>query len=205
MFPERSETRIAVRRNAQIGRRRGTFLPLSNRALLDGDVVRTGTGMSDDAKKSRFNSGFIWGCLTPLLVVALLIVAGLVYVGQYLVSGYKNDETLNMVIATVQGNSAARDMLGDNIQLDGFPSFKVNYDANTGHTAEYEFTAKGSKASGTVKAALKFEGKTPHFTELTLTGPDGVKHDLLNNPARGAFGEQTMLVRRPLRLAAAHF
>ena len=152
--------------------------------------------MSEEAKKSRWSSGFLWGCLTPILVVVALIVAGLIYAGYYFVSGYKNDETLQTVIAKVQAHPLAREVLGDNIQIDGFPTFNVEYDMTKGHTARYEFDVKGTKAGGHVQAALTINDKKTTFTLLTLTGPHGEKYDLLGNPGQSAAGQRATIELR---------
>jgi hypothetical protein len=153
--------------------------------------------MSDEAKKSRWGSGFLWGCLTPLLLVVVLIGAGLTYAGYYFVSGYKNDATLQTVLAAVQSHPIARQVLGDNIQIDGFPNFKVNYDAATGHTASYDFDVKGTKARGHVQAALTITNGKTTFNTLILTGPNGEKYDLAGTHGSGAPSQRAMLVPAP--------
>jgi hypothetical protein len=171
--------------------------------LLDGDVVGTSIVMSEEAKKTRWGSGFLWGCLTPILIVAALIAAGLVYAGYYFVSGYKNDDTLQTVIAAVRVHPVAREVLGDNIDISGFPTFNVKYDIASGHTASYEFDVKGTKAGGRVQAALVITDHKTRFTSLTLTGPDGTKYDLLGHPGQGAAGQQAAITAPPFPLAAA--
>jgi hypothetical protein len=123
-------------------------------------------------------SGFLWGCLTPIIIVGLLIVGGIGYVAYYMTNGYKNDPSVQSVLASVQSNPTARVVLGDNIVIVGTPGYSWAYN-NGVHTATYTLTVKGSLAQGTANAAVTIVNTQTHINILTLTGPDGKTYNLI--------------------------
>jgi hypothetical protein len=127
-------------------------------------------------KKPR--SGFLWGCLTPIIIVAALIIGGVGYVAYYMTNGYKSDPSIQTVLASVQSNPTARTVLGNNIALVGTPAYSWAYN-NGVHTATYTLTIKGSLGQGTANAAVTIVNSQTHINILTLTGPDGKMYNLV--------------------------
>jgi len=146
------------------------------RALLG--LGQMGTSMSEEQPRRRFGAGFAWGCLTPILIVGLVVIAAVAYGGYYLIAGFKNDPSLQAVLSAVQKNPIARGVLGDPIELAGMPAYSFNYNTS-GHTASYAFNVHGSKADGQVKAGVVIDGGRTTIKALQLTGPDGQTYDLM--------------------------
>ncbi len=137
--------------------------------------------MDETPKKQGWSRGFIWGCLTPIIVVGIIVIVLAGYAGYYAFFAYKSDAAYQLVMADVQASATARGILGNDIQLSGFPGYSYSYSTETGHTANYHFTVKGSKAEGQVEADLVYRGEQPIVRSLVLTGPDGLKYNLLTD------------------------
>ncbi len=137
--------------------------------------------MSDTPKKAGWSRGFLWGCLTPIIAVGVIVIALAGYAGYYAFFAYKSDRGYQVAMASVQSSATARQILGDGIALSGFPGYSYSYSTETGHTASYHFTVKGTKAEGTVQAELVYHGEEPVLRSLVLTAPDGLKYDLITN------------------------
>ncbi|GEM_PF-5843746 len=134
--------------------------------------------MSEEQPRRRWDSGFLWGCLTPILIVGLLVVGAIVYAGYYMTLGYKKDASLQTILAAVQSNPVARAALGDHIEVSGIPTYNFRYDAN-GHSATYVFSVQGSRAQGSVGASVVISGGQTQIKILSLTGPDGHIYNLI--------------------------
>ena len=141
--------------------------------------------MTEEAPRRRWGSGFIWGCLTPLLVIGFVVLCAVGYGAYYMTLGYKNDSGFQTVMATLQSNPVARAVLGDGIAVNGMPSFSFK-DDTTGHTESYTLSVQGSKASGTVHAFLIITGGQSQIKTMVLTGPNGQNYNLIGNAAPGA-------------------
>lgn len=129
----------------------------------------------------RRSHGCLWGCLIAALVAIVAIVGGVTYTGWYFYNGFKNDPMLHAVMSTVNGDGAAREVLGNNITITNIEGSSINTDTNSGKTVTYVAHLKGSKGEGTLNITVETpNGGAAHTTVLTLTGPDGQKHDLLN-------------------------
>ena len=137
--------------------------------------------MDEAPKKQGWSRGFVWGCLTPIIAVGVIVIALAGYAGYYAFFAYKSDAAYQLVISDVQASATARELLGNDIQLSGFPGYSYSYSTETGHTANYHFAVKGSKAEGNVEADLVYQGERPIVRSLVLTGPNGLKYDLLTD------------------------
>jgi hypothetical protein len=180
----RSETRFPCLRNAFAA----VFRLSRGRALILRDVE--GTVMSEEKPQTR--SGLGWGCLTAIIVVVVIFVGGLGLAGYYILEGYKTDATFQTVLSTLQANPVAKATLGDHIALSGFPSFSFRYE-NGVHTADYDFTAQGSKTSASVHAETTINGSKTTIDVLRLAMPDGRRYDLVGH----ASGDTVWLLPRP--------
>src|ERR1700753_4234021 len=143
-----------------------------------------GANMSEEQPRSGWRRGFVWGCLTPLIVVGLLVVAGMSFDGYYAFFGYKSDAGYQKSIAAVQNSPVAKTVLGDNIALSGFPTYSFRYDTS-GHHESYTFAVQGSRATGTVSAYLEGSGAQIQIKTLVLTGPTGQNYNLIGTAAPG--------------------
>jgi len=161
----------------------------------------TQDGAAKPEHRSRWGSGFMWGCLTPLLIVGVLILCGVIYGVYYFTLGYKGDATLQMVLAAVQHDPQAHAVLGDKIDIAGFPTSSFRYDAS-GHTASYDFDARGSKAEGNIAASCVFIGAHAVIKNLTLTGPDGRVYYLIGTG--GSPNTNAVWLLRRQRAGTAH-
>ncbi|HWD48906.1 MAG TPA: cytochrome c oxidase assembly factor Coa1 family protein [Rhizomicrobium sp.] len=153
--------------------------------------------MSEQAQpKSRWGSGFLWGCLTPLLIVGAIVLCAVAYAVYYFGFGYKNDSTLQTVLSTLQQNATARSVLGDNIEITGFPNYSFNYNTNARvHTARYNFGVHGSKGDGTIAAACNIVGSHVDIKNLILTAPNGRVYYLIGTT--GAPNTNAVWLLRP--------
>lgn len=139
--------------------------------------------MRDQAARSRWGSGFAWGCLTPLLVLGLLIAGGIVYSGYFMTLGFRGDDSFKTVLTAVQSHPLAKDILGDKIAAQGSPSYNITYSTG-GMRARYAFAVRGTHADGAVEAEVTRSNGKATITALVLTGPDGRRYDLLDPRTR---------------------
>jgi len=129
--------------------------------------------MSEQAQpKSRWGAGFLWGCLTPIILIFVAIAALIAAGFYYFVYGYKHDSTFQAVLATVQHNATAHSVLGNNIDVAGFPSSNIRIDA-TGETARYDFGVHGSKGDAAIRADCSVVHGHVDIKTLILTVPSG--------------------------------
>jgi hypothetical protein len=122
--------------------------------------------------KSHWGCGFLWGCLTPLILIGAIVACAVAYAIYYFGFGYKNDSTLQAVLGNVQHNATAQAVLGDNIQITGFPNYSFNYTTAV-HTARYNFGVHGSKGDGTIAASCNVIGGHVDIKTLILTASNG--------------------------------
>ena len=136
--------------------------------------------MSEEQPGRRFSTGFLWGCLTPIIIVGVIFLAALLYAGYYFFEGYKSDASFQTVMAALQKNPAAQAALGSNIQLSGFPNYSFRYE-NGVHTAVYDFAVQGSKGTANIHAETTINGSTTTIDTLHLAMPDGRGYDLIGH------------------------
>jgi hypothetical protein len=141
-----------------------------------------GKEMSEEKPRSRFGTGFLWGCLAPLILIGALVAVAVIYAVYYLTLGYKNDDTLQAVLTALRHNPTAHMVLGDNIDITGMPTYSFRYDTQ-GHTASYAFGVRGSRGQGSVTTNVIIWGGHADIKTLTLTGPDGHVYNLIGSSA----------------------
>ena len=159
--------------------------------------------MPDIPPPKKGRSGFLWGCLIPIIIVAALIIGGVGYVAYYMKTGFKNDPSVQTVLVSLQNNPTARVVLGEKIVITGTPAYSWNN--NNGHrTATYTLTVQGSKGQGTANAAVTITNGQTHIDILTLTGPGGQTYNLIGSgpvpPATST--DSAALWHRPLAVPA---
>ena len=152
--------------------------------------------MSDEQPRRGWGRGFAWGCLTPLIIIGLIVAGAVGFAGYYGLFGYKSDTGFQTAMQAVQSNPVARNVLGDNIALSGFPSYSFRYDS-TGHHASYNFAVQGSRGAGNVAAYLEGSGSQCRIKSLVLTGPGGQTYNLIGSAAPGSSNNETMLLPPP--------
>jgi hypothetical protein len=123
--------------------------------------------------------GCLWGCLFGALIAIAAVVGGYSYLHWYLFNGFKNDSTLQVVMARVNRDALARSVLGDDIAVTSLSGTSINSQLGSGTTASYVAQVKGTKAQGTISATTVTQDHNIRITALTLTGPDGHVYDLL--------------------------
>jgi hypothetical protein len=135
--------------------------------------------MNGERHRSRWGSGFVWGCLTPIIVVVLAFAAMLVYSGYYANTGFRNDASFKTVLRAVQDSPVAMTVLGPNIAVTGTPAYRVFY-GTAGHTGSYRFAVHGPKGNGVVGAEVVISNGKTTIRTLKLRGPAGRVYDLLH-------------------------
>lgn len=138
-----------------------------------------GDRMNGERHRSRWGSGFVWGCLTPIAVVVLAFAAMLIYSGYYSNAGFKDDASFRTVLHAVQNNLVAIAVLGPDIAVSGTPSYRFFY-GTAGHTGSYQFAVRGSKGDGIVGAQVVISNGKTTIRMLKLRGPAGRIYDLLH-------------------------
>jgi hypothetical protein len=122
--------------------------------------------------------GCLWGCLIAVLIVVAAAVGGVFYLKWFMTNGFKNDAGLKAVMQTVNANPTARSVLGGDIKLDSITSVNISNTFSAGEHAHYILVVTGSKASGTLEAAVQVMHGKATILALALTGPDGHRYDL---------------------------
>lgn len=122
--------------------------------------------------------GCLWGCLIAAVIAIAAVVGAMSYGGWWLISGFKNDPTLHIVMDKVNGDRIAHAVLGDNIEITSLASSSFNSDTATGTHASYVARVKGSKGEGTLAITADTVSGRTHVTSIVLTGPDGSTYDL---------------------------
>ncbi len=130
----------------------------------------------------RRSHGCLYGCLIAAAIFLLAAIGGGSYVYYYLSHGVKDTPTVKAAIVRLNGDLAARALLGDNIAVTGATSFNASSDLATGSKEAYVVQVKGSKGEG----AYTIEADTPkngdlHFDKLSLSA-GGQTVDVLHAP-----------------------
>ena len=132
----------------------------------------------DQAAPPRRSHGCVWGCLA----LALLLIAvggGAFWWGQwYVTQGVKADPSLQTAMNAVRMSGTARDVLGDNIQIESVESENFVSTLGSGTTRTYTATLKGTKSEATLHVTLHSNGKDMKVVSIILTAPDGTRYNL---------------------------
>jgi hypothetical protein len=127
-------------------------------------------------KRSSTTLYVIAGCLGLLLVVGVVAVVGVGLLGAGIFAGLSSvadSEAYRVAKDRVANSAAAKAELGDPIQFNSIPT-SFNVSTNNGRTtAVLEFTATGSKGSGTAHVELTGVGEQWTVDKATLRGPSG--------------------------------
>src|SRR5690348_14150611 len=106
--------------------------------------------------------GCLYGCLIAVGIFIAAAIGGGFYLYYYLNHAVKDAPTVKAAIVQVNGDEAARSVLGDNIEVTGASSFNASSDLATGSKESYTVHVKGSKGEG----ELMIEADTPRGGSL---------------------------------------
>jgi hypothetical protein len=126
----------------------------------------------------RGGHGCLWGCLIAVLIVAAAVIGSCSYLGWFWTTGFKNDASLQAVVAVLNVNPTARAVLGDGIKVTGVSTFAIESNLSGKHES-FVAAVSGSKASGRISTEVNSapNGKA-NIVTLLLTGPDGRQYNL---------------------------
>lgn len=132
----------------------------------------------DQAAPPRRSHGCLWGCLAlPLLLVAG--GGGAIWWGQwYFAQGIKADPSLQTAMNVVRVSGTARDVLGDNIQIESVESEHFVSTLGKGKTATYTATLRGTKGEAILHVTLHSDGTGMKIVSIILTAADGTRYNL---------------------------
>jgi hypothetical protein len=135
--------------------------------------------MADGPDSNGAISGLLWGCATPVVIVALIVAGWFSYNTYYYTAGYKEAPGLPAVMSKVRANPLAGRMLGNDIQI---VRMELNMPSNArqnGRRIFYKMRVKGSRGEGEVQTSVLLTGDTTKITSLKLIGPDQTPRNLL--------------------------
>ena len=137
----------------------------------------------DQIPPPRRSHGCLWGCLGVVLLAAVLGGGAMLWSGWYVTQGFKSDPALVNVLAVVNTNRTAHDVLGDNIQVLDVESERVAaiLGQHREKTATYTAQLQGSKGRGELHVTLHATGGAMKVVSMILTGPDGTRYNLTDN------------------------
>ena len=132
----------------------------------------------EQAPPPRRSHGCLWGCLALAILLAV-VGGGTAWWGEwYLTQGVRADPLLQKAMNVVRMSSTARDVLGDNIQIESVESEHFVSTLGNGKTATYTATLRGTKGEATLHATLHSDGTGMKIVSIILTGPDGSRYNL---------------------------
>ena len=99
----------------------------------------------------------MWGCLAPVVVIAVIALGALVYNTYYFTSGYKEAPGLPAVMTAVRSNPTAARILGRDIQIVQMLFNMPSNAKQNGHRVTYIVAVKGSKAEGRIQSSVLIE------------------------------------------------
>ena len=135
--------------------------------------------MAQMAPKSRFGAGFFWGCLTPLLVIAALAIAAILFSYYYFERGYTDDPGIQTMMTALNENPLAQELLGGDIEIAGLQSAARSALAGHGLIETYTLGVKGRKSAGFLRGQLEGGDEDDlELESLKLLMPDGRIYDL---------------------------
>ncbi len=131
----------------------------------------------------RRSHGCLWGCLGVVLLAILLGGGAMLWSGWYVYQGFKSDPAMQTVVAIVQSNRTARDVLGDNIAVLDVQSerFTATLGQHNEKSATYTAQLQGSKGRGELHVTLHATTGALKVVSMILTGPDGTRYNLTDN------------------------
>jgi hypothetical protein len=132
----------------------------------------------EQAPPPRRSHGCLWGCLALALLLAVAAGGAFWWGNWYLTQGVKADPLLQKAMNVVRMSGTARDVLGDNIQIESVVSEHFVSTLGKGRTATYTATLKGTKSEATLHATLHSDGTGMKIVSIILTGPDGTRYNL---------------------------
>jgi hypothetical protein len=122
--------------------------------------------------------GCLWGCF-GLLALLLLPIA---YGAWFLQDGYRSDPVLRVAGELVRRDGMARLVLGDGVIITGVEGNSFSWVPGlTSH--DYDLTLEGAKGKGRLAVTSHAAATGPKIDSAILTGPDGLRYDLLKHMA----------------------
>jgi hypothetical protein len=125
-------------------------------------------------------NGCLWGCVAVFLVVALPFVLAAGYGGWFLWRGYRHDPAVRLARELVMRDGLARRVLGSPIAVTGVQANGWSWMPGTGRTSSAVLMLSGPRGEGTLEIHAHAERGGQRLDEATLTGPGGVRYDLLH-------------------------
>jgi hypothetical protein len=138
--------------------------------------------MAEGSASKGVNRGLLWGCILPVIAVALIAAGWLTYNTYYYTSGYKEAPGLPDVMTAVRASPTAARVLGSNIQIVRLEFNMPSNARQNGHRITYIVRVRGSMAEGKVQSSVLIETSGTRITSLALMGPDETPHNLLKEP-----------------------
>ncbi len=96
----------------------------------------------------------------------------MIYSAYYLTAGFKNDTSLQTIMAAIQHSTTAHAVLGDHIALNGVPTYNFRYDAG-GRSASYTLELQGDKSGASAHADVTISDGEPMCTRSPSPRPTG--------------------------------
>ncbi len=132
----------------------------------------------DPAAPPRRTHGCLWGCLALALVLLVTGGGGLYWGEWYVTQGVKADPSLQKAMNVVRSSGVARDLLGNNIQIESVDSEHFVSTLGKGKTATYTAMLKGTKGEATLHATLHSDGTGMKIVTIILTASDGSRYNI---------------------------
>ena len=130
---------------------------------------------------ARSGHGCLFGCLGALAVLLLPVLLVSAYGAWFFYQGFRNDPTLRAVSELVRHDGMAEQVLGEDIRVTGVEGNAFSFMSGMGARSAYSVALTGSKASGTLAVEAETDHGHVHVQSMILTGPDGVRYDLMQH------------------------